>query len=300
MVEGSKVVVTVSLGPTPKVVYMENLQDLVLTRAEGFLKSLDMNLNIKVEQEYSDTIVEGNVTRTDPEKDVQLTAGQDITVWVSMGPEIKTGAMPGVVAESQENAKKILNNQGLDLRVTTEEIYDSLIPVGHVVRTDPEKGTQLQTGQAVKLYISQGPETAKMPNCVGLDIEKAMNILIAAGFKTPTIEYTASNEPKGVVVSQSEEKNTQVDVSKDIVLILSEGKVEATIDVVIDLQGSANETACNVVVKRQGVVVFAQDVPVGTVNITVPAQTGSGSEQYEVIINDDYGWNEMVTFTTDG
>ncbi len=299
VVEGSKVVVTVSLGPTPKVVKMENLQDIVLTRAEAYLKSLEMNLNISVEQEHSDTIAEGSVTRTEPAADVELTAGQDIVLWVSLGPEIKTGTMPGVVAESVSNAKNILDAQKLELRISVEEIYDSMVPVGHVVRTEPEKGAQLKTGQAVKLYVSQGPETGKMPNCVGMDIAKAFNILNAAGFGTPSIEYVDSDQDKDVVVKQSEEKNTQVEVSKEITLWISKGKQETTMDVVIDLQDSAKDTDCKVEVKRAGTVVYSETVKKGTASITLPGQTGTGKVQYDVIINDDYGWQEFVTFTTD-
>ncbi len=307
VVEGSMVVLTVSLGPTPKVVLMENLEDVVLTRAESFLNSMEMDLNIIIEMEHSETITEGNVIRTIPEKNVELTAGQDIVLWVSMGPEIKTGLMPGVVAETEASAKKILNNQKLELTISTEQVYDSLVPVGHVVRTDPEKGTPLQTGQAVKLYISQGPELAKMPNCVGLDIEKAVNILMAAGFNMPNIEQVDSDEAKDTVVSQSEEKNTLVDVTKEITLEISKGKEEpqppkeVTKDVVIDLKSEADTTDIEVEVKRDGVTVFSrQTVAAGTKTITIPAQTGTGQVQYEVIINDDYGWQELVTFTTDG
>ena len=300
VVEGSKVVVTVSMGPTPKIVYMEDLQNLVLNRAENYLKDLEMNLNVKVEKEYNDTVPEGSIIRTEPEKDMELTAGQDVTLWVSLGKEIKKAPMPGVVGETSSNATNILNNQGLDLQVSTEEVHDALVPAGHVVRTEPEKGVELSTGQTVTLFISKGAETGKMPNCVGLDIEKAMNILIAAGFNTPTIERVESDEEKDIVVSQSEEKNTQVDVSKEIVLEISMGKKDVTKDVVIDLQGSTKESACKVEVKRDGQVIFSEDVPMGTQSITIKGQSGRGNVQYDVIINDDYGWQELVTFTTDG
>ena len=298
--EGSKVIVTVSMGPAPKVVHMESLENVVLNRAENYLKNLEMDLKVKVEQEYSDTIAEGNVIRTEPQKDMELTEGQEVTLWVSLGKEIKKAPMPGVVGETASNATNILQNQGLDLRVSPKEVYDALVPAGYVVRTDPEKGVELTTGQTVILYVSQGPETGKMPNCLGLDIEKATNILIAAGFNTPTIERVESGEEKDVVVRQSEEANTQVDISKEIVLEISMGKKDVTQDVVIDLQGSAKSSACKVEVKRNGQVVFSEDVKKGTKTVTVPSQTGSGSVQYDVIINDDYGWQELVTFTTDG
>ena len=297
VVEGSMVIVTVSLGPTPEVVKMENLENMVLTRAESFLNSLEMNLNIIVEQEHSDRISEGCVTRTIPSQGVELTSGQDITLWVSLGPEIKLGTMPGLVSETENNAKATLNNQKLDLQISTEAIFDSQIPEGCVVRTEPERGATLKTGQAVKLYISKGPETAKMPNCVGMDIEKAVNILSAAGFSMPNIEYVPSDEERDVVLRQSEEKNTQVDINKEITLYISEGKKDVTKDIQIDLRGEADQSEIKVEVNQDGTVVYSQTVPAGTKSITIPNQTGSGQVQYDVVINDDHGWQETVTFT---
>ena len=44
----------------------------------------------------------------------------------------------------------------------------------------------------------------------------------------------------------------------------------------------------------------SQTVPAQTKSITIPAQTGSGQVQYDVYINDEFSWQEMVTFTTNG
>jgi serine/threonine-protein kinase len=92
------------------------------------------------------------------------------------------------------------------------------IEKGRVTRTDPEKDTELTKGQTVYLWVSSGPdvETAKVPNVLGRDVEMAINLLKAAGFNNIETNEVESDKAKGVVVSQSEEKNTDVDVTTTI------------------------------------------------------------------------------------
>ena len=292
------VVVTVSLGPTPQVVKMGNLVDMTQDQATDLLDSLEMGLQLQYEEEYNETVAAGSVIRTDPEKDVELTAGQTITLWISKGPEIKTGTIPNVVGETAEVAKRILDSQELKLQISTEEVFDSLMAAGQVVRTEPEVGSQIQTGQAIKLYISKGPETAKIPNVVGMDIEKAVKMLISCGFATPTIEYVDSDEDKDIVVSQSEEKNTQVDINKEIILEISKGKDDTPVvmDVVLDLRGSAQKAACRVQIRRDGELIYDETVKKKTAAVTLKEQSGLGPVKYEIIINEQDGWEEWVDF----
>ncbi len=300
VVEGSRVVLKVSLGPMPSVVTMRNLVDMSQAQAESVLDSLEMSLKITIQKEYSDTIAEGNVTRTEPGKDVELKSGQDITLWISQGAEIKTSTMPNLIEQSREAAEKTLNAQDLKLKITVEEVFDSVIPEGRVIRTEPEKGDDLQTGQTVTLYVSKGPQLAKMPYVQGLDVAKAVSILRSAGFNTPTLDYVESDKEKDVVLEQSEEPNSMVDITKEIKLKISKGKKDIKKDVVIDLRGSAATAECKVTVTRDGKVVFEQRVPAGTQSITIPGQTGSGPQKYIVIIDELDGWDEWVTFGGNG
>ena len=303
IVEGSRVVVNVSLGPVPQVITMGNLKERTLDWAKAFLNSQDLDLDIQVKEDYHDTLPEGTVIRTFPEEGTELTHGQAVTLWVSKGKEIITSSMPNVVKEQKTMAVNILELQGLELEYVFEEMYDSEVEEGCVIKTEPERGGKLQTGQTVKLYISKGPKKETMPGVVGMDIDKAVNVLKSVGFKTPDFVYVDSDEPKDSVVRQSLEKGVEYPVTVDIVLEISKGPQEPEVitkDVVIDLRGSAKDAECRVVVSREGVQVYAQTVPMGTESITIVGQSGTGAVKYTVILNDQDGWDVIEEFIAHG
>ena len=294
--------VTVSLGETPKVVKMPNVISWELSQAERALNNLGINPKIKIQKENHDDVPEGSVIRTEPMAEAELTTGQEITLFVSLGMEMKVGTMPDVVGDKLDSAKKILVSQGLNLLIVEEHKYDSKVPVGDVIYTEPSAGEELTTGAEVILYISQGAQLATMPNVVGMSIGNAYSVLSTAGFSTTNIEcvYVDSNEDKDEVLTQSVEKNTEVDVNTQIKLEVSKGPgnaTEVTKDVVINLRGSADSAPCEVRVLRNGKVVFEKLVPMGTSTITIRNQTGSGAQKYEVVIDDEDGFDHWEEFS---
>ena len=228
VVEGTKLIVTVSLGPVPKIVTMDNLIGLDETSAKNRLDSFDLNLNIVVEEASSEEIEVGKVIRTIPEEGKELHKYDNIILYVSTGPEINISAMPNVVDKSEAMAKNILDSQELDLDITVKEVYDSDVSKGNIVKTEPAGGEQLKTGQKVTLYVSKGPELKMVPNVIGMDIDTAVSVLKSAGFKTPSIERVESDAEENTVVKQNPGKNTEWDVTKVIELEISEGPKPTT------------------------------------------------------------------------
>ena len=278
--KGTKLVVKVSLGPN-KDTKMGDMKDMpkdwVITR----LESLDLDLDIKVVEEFHDEVVENLVIRTEPGADAKLTTGQKVTVYVSKGPEVKTGQMPNILDLSEQKAMEILEKQNMDLKYVTEQIYDDKVKEGYVVKTEPASGEELKTGMTVKLYISKGAELVKMPNLVNSKVQTAINILREAGFDTPTLEYVNSAEAEGTVLEQSHKSGEKLATSTDITLKVSNGKKPAvTKNVTIDLEGCADDAECMVTITRDGQVVYDQTVAMGTAKVTLSNQTGSGSVQY--------------------
>ena len=43
--------------------------------------------------------------------------------------------------------------------------------------------------------------------------------------------------------------------------------------------------------------VYSGRVPKGTISVTLPKQTGVGTVEYTVIINETDGWEDTVSFT---
>ena len=280
--KGTKLVLKVSLGPTPEEVTMDDLsempKDWVMTR----LNSLDLDLDIQTEYEFHDTIPEDSVIRTQPGKDAPLTAGQKVTLYLSKGPEIKSGQMPNVTEMSEQKAVEVLDKQKFDLKYVTEQVFDSELKEGYVVKTEPSSGEELKTGMTVKLYISKGPEEIKIPALVKSDADSAYSILLKAGLE-PVFEYVDSEEKQGTVIAQSHAEGEKVKAGTEIVLQVSTGKKPAvTNDVKISIEGTAVETDCRIIVKREGKVVYDKEVTKGTTKITIVGESGSGSVRYDV------------------
>ena len=173
---------------------------------------------IKLRQEYDDTRPKGEILRTEPSGGSKVVKGSELWITVSLGqrPEAKT--MDDFVGTSAEEAKSILLGQGFEPITRNEMSY--VYEVGQVIRTEPSAGTEMTAGQTVYIYVSTGPDviTAKMLNVMGLDVDKAKELLGQAGFSNIKTEEVESLKPKGEVIHQSAAKNAENDVNTEIVL----------------------------------------------------------------------------------
>ena len=302
--KGNPIYVTVSLGPIPKVITMPDLTDQKLSDAERSLINLSLNLQIETLQEHHDTILEGNIIRSEPVFGTELVASQKVTLYVSIGVKIDSKPMPDVVGDKLESAQKILASQELDLDVVVEEAHDSVIAEGEVIRTEPEAGASLKTGQKVTLYISKGPKLVGMKNIIGLSVDRAVSILKDDEFTNYELEHVESDAEKDTVIElkladKVIQPGDKVDVNAQISVIVSKGPAAApqvTKDVTIGLRNSAEGGECEVVVFRDGTEVFREKVAQGTNAVTIAGQVGSGTVYYEVVVNDSDGWIEKVPF----
>lgn len=175
-------------------------------------------------QQYDDFYVQGQIMRQEPVGGSKVAKDTELFLTISMGKEPNVKLMENLIGVTQDRAVSFLMGQSLKplIREEPSEIY----PIGSVVRTEPEADAELTEGQTVKLYISTGPDktTAKMPNVMDVEKEKALEFLELQGFKNVSVVPVFHNKiPKGNVVTQSETANTIIDVTTHIVLEISEG-----------------------------------------------------------------------------
>ncbi len=300
---GQSVWVVVSKGEAPKVIQMPSVINWELSQAERALNNLSLNLQIKVEEEFNDKVAKGSVIRTEPMAQMELSADQKITLYVSLGAEIKTSNMPDVVGDKRDSAVNVLKSQELDLDVQIEEIYDSVVIEGDVIRTEPVAHEELKTGQKVTLFVSKGPQLVQIKRLAGLSVDAAVSILKDDGFSNYEIDPVESDEPKDTIIELKSngkvlQPGDKVDVNDKIILCVSKGPkgtIQVKKDVVINLRGSTAAGECLVVITRDGTEVYRGTVAQGVGQITLKDQIGSGTVYYEVIIADE-GWIEKVSF----
>jgi len=300
VVEGTDVVVTVSLGSMPRVVKMTDLSNRSKEWAEDFLDSLNLNLKFSIKQENNDTVAKGHVIRTEPKEGTELKEGQTVTLWISEGKTMQFAAMPDVVNQTEEQARNTLNLQDMALEIVIEEVYNINIKAGTVMETEPAAGERLKTGQVVKLCVSKGVEKKVMPDLLGMEYTQASELLTSLGFKPPKITYEFSLEDENTVIGQSHEKGVEYEVHEDIVLRVSKGsdeQTEVTKDVVIDLKGKSSAERCYVSIFRDEKIVHYEYTIIGQKTVTVMEQTGTGTVKYEVFLNGERAWTVEEVFT---
>jgi len=297
---GTEIHIWVSLGPEPEVKTMENLVEQERTTAENYLKGQEI-LYLCTE-EPSDTVKEGYVTRTDPAAGAPLSDGQTVMLYISSGPEIKTGPMPKVNGQSLETARTILANQKLDLDVREVEEHSNSVEENYIIRSDPAPGTELKTGDTVVLYVSKGPEKARVPEVLGEDVTTAVKMLNAAGFLNVKFDtYVESEEDKDTVVEQSATAGDLLPINTLIELKLSQGpqpkETEKTLVISFAALGAMEDPyAVTVVRKDTGETVFDQTVPAEQTELTLQLK-GIGKVQYEVKVNGIWFEDKEVDFS---
>jgi serine/threonine-protein kinase len=128
----------------------------------GFATSLLQQRGLKVSSqatEFSSTVPDGKVIRTDPAAGARLKPGGSVKLFVSKGPQ--PIAVPNLAGKTQSEATSTLTGLGFKVAVTTT--YSDTVPKGVVISNDPSSGTAPK-GSTVTLQVSKGPEFVQVPN----------------------------------------------------------------------------------------------------------------------------------------
>ena len=108
-------------------------------------------------------------------------------------------AIPDLIGVDQGEATNLVTEFKWEI-VVVEEANEEL-PVGAVIRTDPETGKKLETGKALTFVVSTGPPPVPLPELNGLDAATALATLtdggLVLGVETP--EYS-EDVPVGVII----------------------------------------------------------------------------------------------------
>ena len=128
-----------------------NVVDMSYDRAVETLEA--QQLTASRVNEPDETIAAGNVTRTTPDAGTTVASGQQVTVYVSTGPD--TATVPTLDGISESEARSALEAAGLSvgsIRRTT----DPALAAGTVMSASVESGSQVAKGTVVNLVVASG------------------------------------------------------------------------------------------------------------------------------------------------
>ncbi len=146
-------------------------------------------------------------------------------------------AVPNVVDMSYERAVETLEAEQLTASRVNES--DEKIAAGNVVDTVPAAGTSVAAGQKVTVYVSTGPDTAKVPTLEGITESEARAAIETAGLSLGSIRR--QDDPAlaaGTVISSTLEAGADVAKGTTVNLVVASGQV-----VIVDYTGYTLEAA---------------------------------------------------------
>lgn len=132
--------------------------------------------------------------------------------------------IPGVVSMNETDAITKLFNAGL--KPSADHEFNSTVPKGQAVGTDPAAGESVDPNTAIKLIVSNGPATATVPTTANLTEAAARDVLKSAGLTPGTTNLVADGSvPSGMVVSTDPAQGQVVATNSIVNLNVSNGTV---------------------------------------------------------------------------
>lgn len=143
-----------------------------------------------------------------------------LAVFAMMQP--KKVEIPNVVNMTIDQAKQMLEAEGLLVSQQINYEFNDAIDKNKVIITDPKPGTSVEENTTITLTVSEGVEVY-MPYVVGKVVEDAVAALDKLQIRSQVVQEF-SDQPEGVVLSQSLEKDVRVDIdSQTVLLTVSKG-----------------------------------------------------------------------------
>jgi serine/threonine-protein kinase len=148
------VIINVSTGPDQVVI--PDMKNKSVAQALNELRDLGFTVADETIEEPSDTIDEGDVTRTDPAAAQIVAAGTRITIYVSSG--VEQVSVPSVITLFYDTAELTLRNQGLVPVPEFRTVPFGDPQVGLVIEQNPGSFTLVDKGSEVVIVVGEaGP-----------------------------------------------------------------------------------------------------------------------------------------------
>jgi serine/threonine-protein kinase len=218
-----EVILTVSTGPGSATVPSTAGQPLA--KASAALE--EAGFDVQVDQVKSDSVAEGLVIHSDPSGGSSVTRGSTVTLTVSSGP--KLAKVPVLVGTQAAVAEQQIRGAGL---VPSVSETPNSAPEGQVIRQTPSAGSRIAPGSSVSIVVSEGEETASVPNVIGKLRPDAVSALREAGL-TPTVNEQLTDVPSkvGKVTDQFPPPGSEVEPGDTVTIVVGKAPpVEAPVE----------------------------------------------------------------------
>ncbi|MBP0979500.1 MAG: PASTA domain-containing protein, partial [Oscillospiraceae bacterium] len=197
--------------------------DLVGKVYQEVLKE-DKYKSFDIQQEttsYSEEYDEGYIFEQTPNPGRVVKNKAIIKVKVSKGRKFVT--IPDFSNKRSDTATSEL--QKLGLKVSVAKMHDPEITENFVIKTNPDKDSEVPMGTTVRVYVSTGAEQklVSVPSLIGVKLEDAVKLLKEQDLNIGEISSVDTDIPEGIIVAQDPDKDSQVPVNTFININKSSG-----------------------------------------------------------------------------
>ena len=202
-----------------------------LTDVQADLDAL--GLHTQVEEEFSDNVDTGSVTRSDPEGGSSVHKRAEVQLYVSKGVDMKT--VPELTGKSQDEAQRSLTEVGLTVGAITDA-YSEDVPQGQVISQSVAAGTSLAHDSAVDIVLSKGRQPLTVPTLSGLSASAAKSAIEDLGLVAAPTDAYSDTVAEGQVISQQTREGSTLHRGDSVAYTVSKGPEKVAIPDVVGLQ----------------------------------------------------------------
>ncbi|OBA69354.1 serine/threonine protein kinase [Mycobacterium sp. 1554424.7] len=171
-------------------------------------------------QKPDSTVPPDHVISTDPAANASVSAGDEITINVSTGPEQRE--VPDVSSLSYSDAVTKLKTAGFSkFKQANSPSTPELL--GKVIGTNPPANQTSAITNVITVIVGSGPETKQVPDVAGQTVDVAQKNLTVYGFTKVTQAQVDSTRPAGEVIGTNPPKGQTVPVDSVIEMQVSKG-----------------------------------------------------------------------------
>jgi len=229
------------------IVKVPNLVEKEFSEAEDIAAQQGLDLEKSEEAVFHNDIEEGYIVTQEPKPGERIKQTRNVVVTVSKGPKIVE--LPDFNNRPLREAEVILDNLGLSLQEVSYE-YSEQYRENYIISQSPEPGSETEINTQVELVVSKGPQPimVTMPSLLGVDKERAFNLIQRNGLKVGKLNYGKSTRyEEGLIMNQQYEAGENVPENSTVDLGISTGLVnkgdfqEHKTNIGINIVGSNNQ-----------------------------------------------------------
>ncbi|KAA0109909.1 Stk1 family PASTA domain-containing Ser/Thr kinase [Mycolicibacterium sp. P1-5] len=189
-------------------------------QADAIVMLQNKGFKIHTNQKPDNTVPPDKVIDTDPAANSMASAGDEVAINVSTGPEQRE--VPDCASSNYSECVKKLKDAGFGKYKQTNS-PSSPEQKDKVVSTVPPANQLSAVTNEITVVVGNGPQTAEVPVVAGQTVDVAQQILTASGFQKTVPVPTDNTEPSGQVIGTDPPNGQTVPQDTAIQIKVSKG-----------------------------------------------------------------------------